>query len=556
MIRRTHITHRHQAKTSGLDQLLSPRARQALIPWPAMLVVAAVFLLTPPVHAEPPIQSIRVVMTGHENITSGPNADHIDTSIPDWRKLERSVVPHIGRPADEAGLGQLADVIVEHLRQQHWPVSLVTVWDEDNGFTAGRVTLQVQQGKVGDIAIVGGSPGRQQQVAEELKDLAHTPLDGLKLQRRLDALAFSPWLACTSQAVPGATLDTANLLLTLRDESPVHALLSYENNGVEPLGENRYSLGLQWLNAFAHGQELSVMSTMADDPDTFTMFSGAWRIPLPWHHELRFSGYYADTGSDAEVLGIPLEVDGIAWEAGARYVIPWRTSQHWRSEWQLGFDYKQFNTAFTFGSTAVAGDTTGVGTLVLGTQWFYDAGQNHSRLALEAAHGEPGWARGHNEDEFEELVPDASPRFTTLRADASFQHDFSNDVQAALRLGGQWSDGPVLPSEELALASVNAVRGYPERSVRASRGAWTSIELRSQPWQPPQSKIKLRAIAFADGGWIADEHSGTGFIASTGLGIRAEIISHLQFRCDLAVPLMHAAGADDLRVHIAAVLRF
>ena len=519
------------------------------------VMITLSFIAASLVKAEPPIQAIRVVHADSP-LPAGQEPLSISSLLPASKKLGRNLSAHLGKSADEAELGHLADLIVDHLKQHHWPVSLVTVWDEDNGLAQGRVTLQVQQGKVGDIAIIGGSPRRQHQVAERLQDLAHTPLDGLQLQRRLEALAFSSWLACTPQALPGGSLDTANLVLSLRDESPIHAFASYENNGTEPLGENRYSLGFQWLNAFALGQELTAMASIADDPDTLTMYAGAWRIPLPWRHELRFSGYYAETGSDTEVLGIPIELTGVAWEVGTRYVLPWRLGSHWRSEWLLGFDYQQFNTAFTFGSTAVPGDTTGVGTLVLGTQWFYDTERHHARFALEASHGEPGWAEGQEEHEFEDLVPGASPRFTTLRANATYQHDFHNNMQAALRLGGQWSDGPVLPSEELALASVNAVRGYPERSVRASRGAWSSLEVRTPQWQAIQSKVKLRALAFADGGWSADDAAITEFIASAGIGLRDDITSHFQLRCDLAFPLIETGEEDDLRVHLAAVLRF
>lgn len=522
--------------------------------WTVRTTLIALFIaaFTSFATAESPIQSIRVVRTDDTPVASD-KALSVSPQLPSHQKLSRTLAPHLGQPTTEAELGTLADLVVDHLKQHHWPVSLVSVWDEDDGLAQGRVTLQVQQGKIGDIAIVGGSARRQHQVATRLQDLAHTPLDGLQLQRRLDALAFSPWLACTPQAMPGATLDTANLLLTLQDESPLHAFASYENNGVEPLGENRYTLGVQWLNAFALGHDLIFASTIADDPETLTMLAGSWRIPLPWRHELRLSGYYAESNSSAEVLTIPLEVNGITWATSARYIIPHRLTDHWRGEWQLGFDYKQFNTDFTFGGTGVLGDTTGVGTAVIGTQWFYQAPKNQARLALEVAHGEPEWAKGQNEDEYEELTPGASPRFTTVRADASFQHEFKNQLQAALRLGAQWSDGPVLPSEELSLSGATTVRGYPERSIRASRGAWSSLEARSPVWSI-KSQFKLRAIAFADAGWMANNDAPQDYIASAGIGLHSDLTKHLQLRCDFAFPLTDAP--DDFRLHLAAVLRF
>lgn len=97
---------------------------------------------------------------------------------------------------------------------------------------------------------------------------------------------------------------------------------------------------------------------------------------------------------------------------------------------------------------------------------------------------------------------------------------------------GQWSDGPLLASEELSIASVNAVHGYPERSIRVSKGAWASFEARSPEWKG------FRAIAFTNAGYIADDLSEHDFIASAGLGIRGEITKHFQLRAELAFPLV------------------
>ena len=136
------------------------------------------------------LQSVRVVTTDGR-------------ALPGRAALDAALNSHLGHPADDAELGRLADLVVEHLRQQHWPVSLVTVWDEDGGLARGDVTLQVQQGSIGTLGIVGGSKRRQLAVARQLADLPGQPLNSLALQRRMDALGFSPWLAVTAQASPG-----------------------------------------------------------------------------------------------------------------------------------------------------------------------------------------------------------------------------------------------------------------------------------------------------------------------------------------------------------------
>lgn len=466
--------------------------------------------------------------------------------LPGQSKLNAALNSHLGRPADEAELGRLADIVIEHLRQRHWPVTLVTVWDEDGGLAKGDVTLQVQQGSIGKIGVKGGSKRRQLAVARQLADLPGKPLDGLALQRRIDALSYTPWLAVSAQASPTGALATADLMLTLHDQRPVEVFASYENNGVAPLGENRYTLGFEWLDAFTLGQDLTLTGTIADDPRTLHEFTANWRIPLPWHHELRFSGYYAESHSLADLLGIPFDEDGVSWQASVRYVIPWRMSDHWRSEWSVGYDYKQFNNEFIFGGTASSPIPVGVGTAVIGTLFMYDTVHDHVRFGMDVVHGGKGWAENETEHPYNDLSPGAKPDFTILRGAAAYEHNFSNDVQTSLRVSGQWADGPLLASEELPLASVYAVRGYPERSVLASRGGWASLEVRSPAWH------HIRAVAFTDAGISGDPDQDTKSIASAGIGLRGEITKHFQFRCEGAYPFTDHLGP---RLHVAAVLR-
>jgi hemolysin activation/secretion protein len=508
--------------------------------------------------AEPVIQSVRVAHHGSEAIQAESFLKpviEVSNTLPSSPQLTRKLAPHLGKQATEENLGFLADVVVEHLRQHHWPVSLVSVWDENDGLSQGIVTLQVQQGRVGDIAIMGGTPRRQKKVAQRLVGTAHSPLDSLRLQRRLDALAFSQWLAVESTAAPGATMDTANLLLTLKDEWPFHAFTSYENNGVEPLGDNRYTLGVQWLDAFLLGHDLTLSATVADDPDTLSVLAATWRIPMPWAQEVRLGGYYTESQSTADILGVPLDVSGVTWAASAAYVVPWRLSMSWRSEWSLGYDVKQFDNSFTFGAldSALFDDTVGIGRVFLGSAWFYEKGKSQARLGLEVAHSRESWADGQTAHAFGDLSPGAEPTFTSIRADTFFQHTFAHYVQGIFRLSGQWADGILLPSEELPIASMNAVRGYPERSIRASKGAWANLEARS-PVLTTLKHLRVRALAFADGGYIADEAAATDFIASAGVGLRGEITNHLQLRAEIAFPLTEAP--DDYRIHLAAVLRF
>ena len=155
-------------------------------------------------------------------------------------------------------------------------------------------------------------------------------------------------------------------------------------------------MGLQWLDAFALGHDLTLYGTIADDPETLYQLSAYWRIPLPWRHELRINGYYAESHSTTELLGIPFDETGISWETSVRYVVPWRLNDRWRSEWWVGYDYKQFNNEFVFGGSSSSPFLPAWVPSSSARSWSYDTERDHARFSLEAAHGGEGWAEGQD----------------------------------------------------------------------------------------------------------------------------------------------------------------
>jgi hemolysin activation/secretion protein len=511
--------------------------------------------------------SLQLAMAGSMGIIRVDPVD-LGQPVPDPKALRAKLNSFIGQTNTESALATIADLIVAHCVANDWPVTIVTA--ETDPDSPSTVVCTVERGRVGQVTVTGGTESGRIRSARSMAARVNQPISALELQSDVDWFNRYPGSSAMLAAKPSADPAVADLGIVLNTPAPIRWTTAYQNNGVEPLGEHRFTTGVEWLNAFGLGHVLGLQSSSSDDPDSFLVGAIDWRIPLPWRHELQMTGYYARSKSAAEMTFLPIEVVGTTWAAGARYAVPWRINSHWKAEAVIGYELKQFDTGVTFGAIGSLDSLVGVGTAILGTRLGYEATRTSIGMVLDAHYGGEGWAEGQEDTAFAALTPDASANFGYLRGDGRWEQHYDHGWASVLRLGGQWATGPLLPSEELGLTSATTVRGYPERAYRASQAVWSSVELLGPKWtiKPAQAAlITFRPTIFMDAGWsLPDRDSDCGCDAaaaepvsqasrfsSVGVGLHVAITDHVQLRCEVAQPLDQR---EALRFHLAAAIRF
>jgi hemolysin activation/secretion protein len=124
------------------------------------------------------------------------------------------------------------------------------------------------------------------------------------------------------------------------------------------------------------------------------------------------------------------------------------------------------------------------------------------------------------------------------------------------RLDLQYSNGSLIPSEQMAAGGMESVRGYPERDVSGDSGVIGSVEFRSPVFAGALSAFnsgarlggspiddKIQVIGFVDGGHVQrneqiseiKEHDFD--LLSVGVGLRYSLTQYAQMRLDYGYPI-------------------
>jgi hemolysin activation/secretion protein len=134
---------------------------------------------------------------------------------------------------------------------------------------------------------------------------------------------------------------------------------------------------------------------------------------------------------------------------------------------------------------------------------------------------------------------DAPPDFTTLSWWLNWRRGLAARVSLSLAASGQFSTEPLLIGENFALGGNAFLRGYDFAQRIGDQGIAGVGELRYD-WPDALGTLRrLQLYAFADGGTVTNlaDGRGSGTLASSGAGFRADVTRSLAFDLEIAVPL-------------------
>lgn len=464
---------------------------------------------------------------------------------PNGDELGARLALFLGRPYSHALADEVTDQILFHYQQHDHPVVLLSL--APDAFRKGILTVQVEEGTIGQVSQRGG-----RYLAQATPMLSSGEiLTGTKIQKELDWLNRNPFHRATVTATPSETPDVANIEFELSDALPFAVWLNYSNDGVKPLGENRYLAGVSIGDFMKWDQTLTAQMQTANDIDLYQAGMAEWKFLFPWHHELAFNGAVVGTETPA---ADGLTVEGNAWFVSGSYLIPWRSSLALNGESWLKAEVKHFDTDVFFGGQPQVSEPLDVATISLGTKVKWSGKTNVLDLSAEAVYS-PGNLWGHSSDtEYAASSRGAESDFLYVRSTATWTHTWENKWSLVSLLGGQWADGPLLASEAYYLTGANAVRGYRDRSILGASSLRGSLELRSSYDKIPLTNHgQWQIVAFADAGKTWTEQVGTDSPISLGTGIRLQFGTWGQVRCDAAWPLTDGLPP---RVHLNLTVFF
>jgi len=399
------------------------------------------------------------------------------------------------------------------------------------------------------------------------KRLGIEPGDEIKLSK-LDA-AFN-WANQNSFRQVQVLVDTlgkptgeADLDITVQEVEPLRIAASYSNALNSPLGNSAYSLNAQMGNLWNLDNELNYQFSTNNTPKYFQSHSLDYKIPLPWHDNLKVDFAYSlvEPRSLMGYAGLNEKATNVVADIG---YIKSKLHGAWAYTSSVILDYKKINTNLSFGEYSQPISTYDVAQLIIGENITKKDSLGSWSLSINTDLS-PG---NFNSRNTETVYGINSTGANTGKASRYVYGRIAAERNLLLPLGFLWisraqyqlSTTNLQGSEQIVIGGGSTVRGY-SQTLAADQGWVLNQELHTPNWQAhipflkksSRNIINTQLLGFFDYGKVSYKHPLVSDInlpamAGTGLGIRTSVTGHFSISFDLGWRLRAALNPGDSRM--------
>jgi len=479
------------------------------------------------------------------------------------------VAPYLDRPLTFEDLNEMMAEAIAFLRERQRPV--VDVFLTQDSLQQDRIVVLVLEGRVGRIVVEGNEHFSDQLIASAIRANAGDPIEADRLSEDLRWVNDNPFRSVDLIYRPGQIPGATDLVLAVNDSFPLRVYGSYTNSGNDLIGENLWSAGINYGNAFELDHRLLYQFTTADNPERFQSHFLSYSIPLPWYQMLRLATSVSRT--DVQIDDF-LSQNGTNIILEGSYRIPIRRPDvidGFQHSALIGLTYKRIESDLEFGGVSVQTQAPEqlLMELLYEATWQTEIGVIAGNLGLSIS---PGDLTSDNTDAvFNASRFNASARYATIYGGVTGDILLPHDFVWRSSISGQVSSTNLLSSQQLPLTGASGVRGFPESQYAADSG----VVIRNELYTPSIELLprlesvfedadlpndSLQFLAFLDYAY-GDQHTALDIdphpvsIASAGIGLRYSIFPWLSLRADYAWELGDFAGnGTDEQLHLGIVI--
>jgi hemolysin activation/secretion protein len=434
------------------------------------------------------------------------------------------------KPVTTADIVEVAGRITRKYRDEGYFLSQAVVASESPEL--GLASIRVIEGRISQVSFSGE---RSDLAAPMMMGLEDEPIARLAdIDRRLSRINDIPGMSVTSRVVPDADDPARHELVLETKFEQGSGYAGINNRGADTAGPIQGFAGYAWNSLLApRDQVLVSLFTTPENPREFTQLSALYRYGFKDGSSLRF-GAAASLSQDGFNPQTP-ETGGESTSLWMRYEDPlvrqnsyglWASlgfdSQHFENDWASGGGYRD---ELRVARVALRGFQTEDD---YKTYVFVEVS---SGLDILGASEEAGAGRSRF---------DADAEFTKVYFDTSLYHDIGKYFGVYTELSGQWTDGPLLLSEEYSVGGPSLGRAYRFGEISGDKGLGALLELRAG-YSPDSDLITFaQSYIFYDAasvwnktpiGWDKQD------LSSAGLGVRFDLMDRVSAGWEFAKPL-------------------
>ena len=438
------------------------------------------------------------------------------------------ITPRLGQLIDDAGLRALAGAIARQAQSRGFPFA--TAWIEPQHLSSGVLTVRVDEGRVDEVRLDGpdepavraalaplvtGAPVRLGDVERRL--LLAGDIDGIRIRNTRYLRE-----------------DGRGILVVQLSKDSLAGSIALSNEGTKPLGPAQIRI------------EADVNGLLSNDDSIILTYTGTPLDPQELNFgyaryakrvsangtELTLTGTYSEARPGAYLSDLDLR--SRSWYVAAGVLQPlWRrrSASLW-FEGELGLrDLHQWE-----GDALVRADRLAVLRATLYGYADFAGGRLRGSVTVSQGLGILGATQ--TGDPLASRF-DADGTFTTLYAWSDWTRSLGGRFSVRLAAQGQLASQPLLITEETSLGGTAFLRGYDWSERTGDEGIAGTAELRYDWKQPFHLFPSAQFYGFIDGGEVSNLGSdfGSGSLASTGGGVRADLGNSVGASVEVAVPL-------------------
>lgn len=501
--------------------------------------------------------------------------------------VEALVAPFLGPKRSYGDIQKALEALENAYRSSGY--GTVQVYVPEQELTQGVVRLQVTEGVVGKVNVVGNTHFGSDNIRATLPGLVEGKAPNMRqLSENIQLANENP--AKQVEVTLGVSEEEGKVdaKVNVTDENPEKFILTLDNTGTATTGKHRIGFAYQHANVANRDQVATVAYTTAPDAPRgvkVDIFSFAYRLPMYGigdsvdviYGKSSVNAPMTTAGPGTATLNGKGDVFGLRWN---HY---FARRGEYTSKLIAGLDYKYINTRCTDPATGAdylinpptpvnsqctpyttrplsvtyTGQRLSPGKMLDYSLGFYQNWALGTRYAFNTAAGGAGADRysvmnNDGNGAFKRATPD---NFNYLKATFSYLQALPEDWVVRGAFSGQYSQTPLPASEQFGLAGSTAVRGFNERAVAMDKGFFVNLEIYS-PELAARAGVpgSLKAVGFYDFGrafnYLGSRSADLGAspfekagIASVGVGLRYAMAKDLSVRFDLA-HIVDAGPAD------------
>ncbi|QKQ72010.1 ShlB/FhaC/HecB family hemolysin secretion/activation protein [Nostoc sp. TCL240-02] len=450
--------------------------------------------------------------------------------------------PFVGKEVTFAELLQIKDAIAKLYIDKGYVTTGALIPPQT--LEAGTVKIQVIEGSLEEIKIIGNRRLRSQYIRSRIQLGAGKPLNVPRLLEKLQLLRLDPRIQNLSAELQTGVHPGSNILQVEVEEADTFKLTASLDNGRSPsVGSFRRGVDLQEANLLGLGDTLSVGYANTDGSNSI---NANYTLPINAHNGTISFGFNQGWNHVIEEPFSVLDIqsDSQSYELGYRQPLVQKSTQ----ELAVGVSFSRQSSQTELGIDNIGpfrlspgADENGK-TNISAVRFFQEYTQRSNQYVFAAR-----WQLSFGVDWFDANVSENEPdsRFFAWRGQAQWVRQLAPDTLFLVRGDFQLAADSLVPLEQFGLGGQLSVRGYRQDALLTDNGLLFSAEFRVPIVRANKIDGVLQLTPFIDvgKGWnVNGENPSPSTLVSTGLGLLWKQGDDLSARLDWGIPLISVDG--------------